>query len=82
VVSLNLVQVYIFWNWLACVRTAGFWYDRKAADAAQKAFVKPRRRLWPAIGNSGSLLGDGSFEFEVMGDRLQDSVQSDPLAIF
>jgi len=21
VVSLNLVQVYIFWNWLACVRT-------------------------------------------------------------
>jgi len=48
------------------------WYDRKAAaDAAQKAFVN-RVGDFGLLGNSGSLLGDGSFEFEVMGDRLQD----------
>jgi len=84
VVSLNLVQVYIFWNWLACVRTlVGFWYDRKAAaDAAQKAFVVNR------VGDFGLLLvlglywATGSFEFEVMGDRLQDSVQSGSLSNF
>jgi len=76
VVSLNLVQVYIFWELVGMCSylLVGFWYDRKAAaDAAQKAFGKPRRRLWPAIGILGLYWATGSFEFEVMGDRLQDS---------
>ena len=86
VVSLNLVQVYIFWELVGMCSylLVGFWYDRKAAaDAAQKAFVVNR------VGDFGLLLGilglywaTGSFEFEVMGDRLQDSVQSGSLSNF
>jgi len=78
VVSLNLVQVYIFWELVGMCSylLVWFWYDRKAAaDAAQKAFVVNRVGDFGLLLNSGSLLGDGSFEFEVMGDRLQDSVQ-------
>lgn len=79
VVSPNLVQVYIFWELVGMCSylLVGFWYDRKAAaDAAQKAFVVNR------VGDFGLLLGilglywaTGSFEFEVIGDRLQDLVQ-------
>ena len=86
VVSLNLVQVYIFWELVGMCSylLVGFWYDRKAAaDAAQKAFVVNR------VGDFGLLLGilglywaTGSFEFEVMGARLQDSVQSGSLDNF
>jgi NAD(P)H-quinone oxidoreductase subunit 5 len=80
VVSSNLVQIYIFWELVGMCSylLVGFWYDRKAAaDAAQKAFVTNR------VGDFGLLLGmlglywaTGSFEFEVMGDRLQELVSS------
>jgi len=63
------------------VLAGGFWYDRKAAaDAAQKAFVK--RRDFGLLGILGLYWATGSFEFEVMGDRLQDSVQSGSLSNF
>ncbi len=80
VVSPNLVQIYIFWELVGMCSylLVGFWYDRKpAADAAQKAFVVNR------VGDFGLLLGilglfwaTGSFEFEIMGDRLQALVES------
>ena len=86
VVSLNLVQVYIFWELVGMCSylLVGFWYDRKsAADAAQKAFVVNR------VGDFGLLLGilglywaTGSFDFEVMGSRLQDLVQTGSLSNF
>jgi NAD(P)H-quinone oxidoreductase subunit 5 len=86
VVSPNLVQIYIFWELVGMCSylLVGFWYDRKAAaDAAQKAFVVNR------VGDFGLLLGilglywaTGSFEFEVMGERLQDLVQSGSLSNF
>ncbi len=80
VVSPNLVQIYIFWELVGMCSylLVGFWYDRKpAADAAQKAFVVNR------VGDFGLLLGilglfwaTGSFEFEIMGDRLHTLVES------
>ena len=80
VVSPNLVQVYIFWELVGMCSylLVGFWYDRKAAaDACQKAFVVNR------VGDFGLLLGilglywaTNSFEFDVMGSRLQDFVAS------
>ncbi|MBW4664906.1 MAG: NAD(P)H-quinone oxidoreductase subunit 5 [Chroococcus sp. CMT-3BRIN-NPC107] len=80
VVSPNLVQIYIFWELVGMCSylLVGFWYDRKpAADAAQKAFVVNR------VGDFGLLLGilglfwaTGSFEFEIMGDRLHGLVES------
>ncbi len=84
VISPNLVQVYIFWELVGMCSylLIGFWYDRKAAaDACQKAFVTNR------VGDFGLLLGilalywaTGSFEFDVIGDRLQDLVQSGALS--
>ena len=84
VVSPNLVQIYIFWELVGMCSylLVGFWYDRKsAADAAQKAFVTNR------VGDFGLLLGilglfwaTGSFEFEVMGDRLAELVQTGSLS--
>ncbi|MBW4651511.1 MAG: NAD(P)H-quinone oxidoreductase subunit 5 [Kaiparowitsia implicata GSE-PSE-MK54-09C] len=84
VVSPNLVQVYVFWELVGMCSylLIGFWYDRKgAADACQKAFVTNR------VGDFGLLLGilalywaTGSFEFEVMGDRLQQLVESGALS--
>jgi len=84
VVSPNLLQVYVFWELVGMCSylLIGFWYDRKpAADACQKAFVVNR------VGDFGLLLGmlgvywaTGSFEFEVMGDRLQEVVQSGALS--
>jgi NAD(P)H-quinone oxidoreductase subunit 5 len=86
VVSSNIVQIYIFWELVGMCSylLVGFWYDRKAAaDACQKAFVVNR------VGDFGLLLGilglywaTGSFEFDVMGDRLQDLVQSGSLSNF
>jgi NAD(P)H-quinone oxidoreductase subunit 5 len=80
VISPNLVQVYIFWELVGMCSylLIGFWYDRKAAaDACQKAFVVNR------VGDFGLLLGmlalfwaTGSFDFQVIGDRLSDLVQS------
>lgn len=80
VISPNLVQVYIFWELvgMASYLLIGFWFDRKpAADACQKAFVTNR------VGDFGLLLGmlglywaTGSFDFGVMGDRLQELVIS------
>jgi NAD(P)H-quinone oxidoreductase subunit 5 len=80
VVSYNLVQVYIFWELVGMCSylLIGFWYDRKAAaDACQKAFVVNR------VGDFGLLLGilglywaTGSFEFDVMGTKLQALVAS------
>ncbi len=84
VISPNLVQVYIFWELVGMCSylLIGFWYDRKAAaDACQKAFVTNR------VGDFGLLLGilalywaTGSFEFDVIGDRLQELVQSGALS--
>lgn len=80
VISPNLVQIYIFWELVGMCSylLIGFWYDRKAAaDACQKAFVTNR------VGDFGLLLGilalywaTGSFEFDVIGDRLQELVSS------
>ncbi len=80
VVSSNLVQVYIFWELVGMCSylLVGFWYERKAAaDACQKAFVVNR------VGDFGLLLGmlglywaTSSFEFDVMGVRLQELVES------
>ena len=84
VVSPNLLQVYIFWELVGMCSylLIGFWYDRKAAaDACQKAFVVNR------VGDFGLLLGmlglywaTSSFEFEVMGERLQTLVESGALS--
>lgn len=80
VVSPNLVQVYVFWELVGMCSylLIGFWYDRKgAADACQKAFVTNR------VGDFGLLLGilglywsTQSFDFVIMGDRLQELVQT------
>lgn len=84
VVSPNLVQIYIFWELVGMCSylLVGFWYDRKgAADACQKAFVTNR------VGDFGLLLGilalywsTGSFEFNVMGERLHDLVETGALS--
>ncbi|WP_026731263.1 NAD(P)H-quinone oxidoreductase subunit 5 [Fischerella sp. PCC 9605] len=84
VVSPNLVQIYIFWELVGMCSylLVGFWYDRKsAADAAQKAFVVNR------VGDFGLLLGilglfwaTGSFDFQVMGDRLSELVHTGSLS--
>ncbi|MDJ0733919.1 MAG: NAD(P)H-quinone oxidoreductase subunit 5 [Nostocaceae cyanobacterium] len=84
VVSPNLVQIYIFWELVGMCSylLVGFWYDRKAAaDACQKAFVTNR------VGDFGLLLGilglfwaTGSFEFDVMGDRLGELVATGSLS--
>ncbi len=80
VISPNLVQVYIFWELVGMCSylLIGFWFNRKAAaDACQKAFVTNR------VGDFGLLLGilglywaTRSFEFDVVGTRLQDLVAS------
>ncbi|AFY67424.1 NAD(P)H-quinone oxidoreductase subunit 5 [Geitlerinema sp. PCC 7407] len=84
VVSPNLVQIYIFWELVGMCSylLIGFWYDRKAAaDACQKAFVTNR------VGDFGLLLGilalywaTGSFDFPVIGERLQELVSSGSLS--
>jgi NAD(P)H-quinone oxidoreductase subunit 5 len=83
VISPNLVQIYIFWELVGMCSylLVGFWFDRKAAaDACQKAFVTNR------VGDFGLLLGmlglywaTGTFEFEAMGDRLEELVSSGTL---
>jgi NAD(P)H-quinone oxidoreductase subunit 5 len=85
VISPNLVQVYIFWELVGMCSylLIGFWYDRKAAaDACQKAFVTNR------VGDFGLLLGilalywaTGSFEFDVIGERLQALIESGSLGV-
>ncbi|KAM3102362.1 NAD(P)H-quinone oxidoreductase subunit 5 [Phormidesmis sp. 146-12] len=85
VISPNLVQIYIFWELVGMCSylLIGFWYERKAAAAAsQKAFVTNR------VGDFGLLLGilalywtTGSFEFEVISDRLQALIQSGSLSV-
>ncbi|MGB8702188.1 MAG: NAD(P)H-quinone oxidoreductase subunit 5 [Thermosynechococcaceae cyanobacterium] len=85
VISPNLVQIYIFWELVGMCSylLVGFWYDRKAAaDAAQKAFVTNR------VGDFGLLLGilglywaTGSFDFQTIGDRLQDLVANGQLSL-
>jgi NAD(P)H-quinone oxidoreductase subunit 5 len=84
VISPNLVQIYIFWELVGMCSylLIGFWFDRQpAADACQKAFVTNR------VGDFGLLLGmlglywaTGSFDFEVMGDRLGELVSSGALS--
>ncbi|GAB4543032.1 MAG: NAD(P)H-quinone oxidoreductase subunit 5 [Pleurocapsa sp.] len=84
VISPNLVQIYIFWELVGMCSylLIGFWFDRQpAADACQKAFVTNR------VGDFGLLLGmlglywaTGSFDFGVMGDRLNELVSSGALS--
>ncbi len=85
VISPNLLQVYIFWELVGMCSylLIGFWYDRKpAADACQKAFVTNR------VGDFGLLLGmlglfwaTGTFEFDLMGLRLEGLVESGSLSV-
>jgi len=85
VVSPNLVQIYIFWELVGMCSylLVGFWFDRKpAAEAAQKAFVVNR------VGDFGLLLGilglywaTNSFEFGVIGERLQALIASGSLSV-
>lgn len=85
VMSSNLVQIYIFWELVGMCSylLVGFWYGRKAAaDACQKAFVTNR------VGDFGLLLGmlglywaTGSFTINVMGDRLQDLIQTGSIGL-
>ncbi|MDJ0680184.1 MAG: NAD(P)H-quinone oxidoreductase subunit 5 [Xenococcaceae cyanobacterium MO_167.B52] len=85
VVSPNLVQIYIFWELVGMCSylLIGFWYDKKAAaDACQKAFVTNR------VGDFGLLLGilglywaTGSFDFAVIGERLEDLIASGAISI-
>ncbi len=84
VISPNLVQVYIFWELVGMCSylLIGFWFDRPAAaEACQKAFVTNR------VGDFGLLLGmlglywaTGSFEFDVMGERLTELVNTGAIA--
>lgn len=84
VISPNLLQIYVFWELVGMCSylLIGFWYERKpAADACQKAFVTNR------VGDFGLLLGmlalfwaTGSFEFDVMGERLVDLVGNGSLS--
>jgi NAD(P)H-quinone oxidoreductase subunit 5 len=84
VISPNLVQIYIFWELVGMCSylLVGFWFTRPAAaNACQKAFVTNR------VGDFGLLLGmlglfwaTGSFEFGVMGERLEDLVSSGALS--
>ncbi|MGK7930410.1 MAG: NAD(P)H-quinone oxidoreductase subunit 5 [Microcystaceae cyanobacterium] len=84
VISPNLVQVYVFWELVGMCSylLIGFWFDRPAAaEACQKAFVTNR------VGDFGLLLGmlglywaTGSFEFDVMGERLEELVTSGAIA--
>ncbi len=86
VVSPNLVQIYIFWELVGMCSylLIGFWFYRQpAADACQKAFVTNR------VGDFGLLLGmlglywaTGTFDFELMGTRLQDLVSTGALSGF
>ncbi len=86
VISPNLVQVYVFWELVGMCSylLIGFWYDRQAAaEACQKAFVTNR------VGDFGLLLGilglywaTNSFDFEIMGDRLESLVASGALSGF
>ncbi len=83
VISPNLVQIYIFWELVGMCSylLIGFWYDRQAAaDACQKAFVTNR------VGDFGLLLGilglywaTNSFEFDIIGERLETLVESGAL---
>ena len=85
VISPNLVQIYIFWELVGMCSylLIGFWYDKKAAaDACQKAFVTNR------VGDFGLLLGilglywaTGSFDFAVIGERLEDLIASGAISI-
>ncbi len=84
VLSPNLVQIYVFWELVGMCSylLIGFWYDRKgAADACQKAFVTNR------VGDFGLLLGmlglywaTGTFEFALMGERLETLISSGALS--
>jgi NAD(P)H-quinone oxidoreductase subunit 5 len=84
VISPNLVQIYVFWELVGMCSylLIGYWFDRQAAaDACQKAFVTNR------VGDFGLLLGmlglfwaTRSFDFPVMGERLQTLVQNGTLS--
>ncbi|MGK7892961.1 MAG: NAD(P)H-quinone oxidoreductase subunit 5 [Xenococcus sp. (in: cyanobacteria)] len=84
VISPNLVQIYIFWELVGMCSylLIGFWFDRQAAaDACQKAFVTNR------VGDFGLLLGmlglfwaTGSFDFAVIGERLEELISSGALS--
>jgi len=86
ILSPNLVQIYIFWELVGMCSylLVGFWYERKAAaNACQKAFVTNR------VGDFGLLLGilglfwaTGSFDFNVIGERLAALVASGSISNF
>jgi NAD(P)H-quinone oxidoreductase subunit 5 len=86
VISPNLVQIYVFWELVGMCSylLVGFWFDRKgAADACQKAFVTNR------VGDFGLLLGilglywaTGTFDFNEMGSKLTELVESGSISVF
>lgn len=85
VVSINLVQVYIFWELVGMCSylLIGFWHDRQAAaEACQKAFVVNR------VGDFGLLLGmvglywaTNSFDFVTMGERLSSLLEEGTISV-
>ncbi|MFN3360124.1 MAG: NADH-quinone oxidoreductase subunit L, partial [Pseudanabaenaceae cyanobacterium] len=85
VISPNIVQIYIFWELVGMCSylLIGFWYDRPAAaHACQKAFVTNR------VGDFGLLLGmlglywlTGSFEFEAIGEGLQQALENGTIGV-
>nr|YP_009256721.1 subunit 5 of NADH-plastoquinone oxidoreductase [Entransia fimbriata]ANI25362.1 subunit 5 of NADH-plastoquinone oxidoreductase [Entransia fimbriata]WKT05711.1 subunit 5 of NADH-plastoquinone oxidoreductase [Entransia fimbriata]WKT05830.1 subunit 5 of NADH-plastoquinone oxidoreductase [Entransia fimbriata] len=86
VMSPNLIQIYIFWELVGMCSylLIGFWATRpSAAQACQKAFIANR------IGDFGLLLGilgfywiTGSFEFQIIAERLHILILNNRIHLF
>nr|YP_009925428.1 NADH dehydrogenase subunit F [Lomatogonium perenne]QNH70592.1 NADH dehydrogenase subunit F [Lomatogonium perenne] len=80
VTSVNLIQIYIFWELvgMSSYLLIGFWFTRPlAANACQKAFITNR------VGDFGLLLGilgfysiTGSFEFEDLFEIVKNLISN------
>nr|YP_011003818.1 NADH-plastoquinone oxidoreductase subunit 5 [Lycopodium japonicum]WPS66389.1 NADH-plastoquinone oxidoreductase subunit 5 [Lycopodium japonicum] len=86
VLSPNLIQIYIFWELVGMCSylLIGFWFTRpSAANACQKAFITNR------VGDFGLLLGTsgfywiiGSFKFEDLFERFNESLANHEVSLF
>jgi NADH:ubiquinone oxidoreductase subunit 5 (subunit L)/multisubunit Na+/H+ antiporter MnhA subunit len=61
VISPNLLQVYVFWELVGMCSylLIGFWYESQGCCRCLPESIcdQPGRRLWPAAGDAGDLLG-------------------------